>query len=72
MFVLVYGSESDWVRNVLEAGQASLLIGGEQVRLTRPRLIDEDEARQALGDTVKPPPRVLRITEYLRMDLIDA
>lgn len=72
VFILVYGSESDWARNVLEAGQASLLISGEEIRLTTPRLIDETEAWQALGDTVKRPPRLLRITEYLRMDLADA
>ncbi len=35
VFVLVYGSESDWVRNVLEAGHACLLIGGEKVGFTR-------------------------------------
>jgi deazaflavin-dependent oxidoreductase (nitroreductase family) len=72
VFILVYGSESDWVRNVLEAGQARLLISGEDIRLTKPRLIDEAEAWQALGDTVKRPPRLLRIAEYLRMDLADA
>jgi deazaflavin-dependent oxidoreductase (nitroreductase family) len=72
VFILVYGSESDWVRNVLEAGQARLMIGGEEVSLNRPRLIDEDEAWHALPDTVNRPPRFLRITEYLRMDLADA
>jgi deazaflavin-dependent oxidoreductase (nitroreductase family) len=73
LFILVYGSESDWVRNVFEAGQARLLISGqEEIRLVKPRLIDEAEAWQALGDTVKRPPRLLRITEYLRMDLADA
>lgn len=72
VFVLVYGSESDWVRNVLEAGQARLRIDGDEVSLSRPRLIDEDEAWQALPDTTTRPPRALRITEYLRMDRADA
>ncbi|MDP8969344.1 MAG: nitroreductase family deazaflavin-dependent oxidoreductase [Actinomycetota bacterium] len=69
LFVLVYGSESDWVRNVLAAGHARLAIGGEEIDLTAPRLVDEDEAWQALPDTAKRPPKFLRITEYLRMDL---
>lgn len=69
LFILVYGSESDWVRNVLAAGRARLTIDGKDVDLTRPRLVDEDEAWQALPDSLKRPPRLLRITEYLRMDL---
>jgi deazaflavin-dependent oxidoreductase (nitroreductase family) len=72
VFILVYGSESDWVRNVTAAGRARLVIGGAEVELTRPRLIDEGEAWQAIGDTAKRPPRLLRITEYLRMDLAAA
>ena len=30
MFVLMYGSGSDWVKNVLAAGSASLSIDGER------------------------------------------
>jgi deazaflavin-dependent oxidoreductase (nitroreductase family) len=69
VFVLVYGSGSDWVRNVLAAGHARLTVDGQEVELTSPRLIDEDEAWQAIGDGVKRPPRVLRIGEYLRREL---
>ena len=69
LFILVYGSESDWVRNVLAAGHARLTIEGEDVELTTPRLVDEGEAWMALPETVKRPPGFLRITEYLRMDL---
>lgn len=68
LFILVYGSKSDWVRNVLAAGHARLTIDGEEIDFTTPRLVYEDEAWQALPDTVKRPPRLLRITEYLRMD----
>ena len=62
---------SDWVRNILAAGQARLTIAGKQLDLTAPRSTDGDEAWQVLGDRVKRPPGVLRITEYLRMDLSD-
>jgi hypothetical protein len=44
---------SDWVRNVLAAGHARLTIDGEEVEVASPRLVDEDEAWQALPDTVK-------------------
>jgi deazaflavin-dependent oxidoreductase (nitroreductase family) len=69
VFVLVYGSESDWVRNVLAAGGARLTVDGRDVELATPRLVDEDEAWRAIPDDVRRPPRFLRITEYLRMDL---
>jgi deazaflavin-dependent oxidoreductase (nitroreductase family) len=70
LFVLVYGSGSDWVRNVLAAGHARLSIEGEEVALTAPRLVGEAEAFSALADEVRRPPRLLRITEFLRMDLV--
>ncbi len=70
LFVLVYGSGSDWVQNVLAAGGARLRVDGTEVELAAPRLVEEDEAFQALSDEVARPPRMLRITEFLRMDLV--
>ncbi len=74
VFILVYGSGSDWVQNVLKAGSARLSVDETEVRLgAPPRLVAKDEAFQALSsDVSQPPPRLLRITEYLRMDLITA
>lgn len=69
LFVLVYGSGSDWVRNVLAAGHARLSVDGQDVELTTPRVVGEVEAFAALADDVKRPPKALRITEFLRMDL---
>lgn len=69
VFILVYSSRSDWVRNVLAAGRATLRIDGRDIGLTSPRLIAGDEAWQAIGDGVRRPPRLLRVSEYLRMDL---
>lgn len=69
LFILVYGSASDWVRNVLAAGSAQLQVDGRTVDLTAPRVVGEDEAFQALADDVQRPPKALRIKEFLRMDL---
>jgi deazaflavin-dependent oxidoreductase (nitroreductase family) len=68
LFVLVYGSGSDWVRNVLAAGGAWLRVDSRDVALTAPRLVGRDEACQALPEEVARPPKILRITEFLRMD----
>ena len=69
LFVLVYGSRTDWVRNILAAGSASLRVDGREVALTAPRLVGRDEAERALSADVARPPKVLRISEFLRMDL---
>lgn len=68
LFILVYGSRSDWVRNVLAAGTARLRVDGADVALTAPRLVDQAEAFRSLPAHVRRPPRLLRITEFLRMD----
>ena len=70
LFILVYGSRSDWVRNVLAAGRAQLKVDGRHVELIAPRLVGEDEAFQALAADVKRPPKALHIKEFLRMDLV--
>lgn len=70
LFVLVYGSGSDWVRNVMAANGARLLVDGTEMELAAPRLVGKAEAFQALSDEVTRPPRMLRITEFLRMDLV--
>ena len=69
VFVLMYGSESDWVRNVLAAGAAHLEDGDEELDLANPRLIAEDVAWQLIPEGVKPPPKFLNVTEYLQMDI---
>ncbi|MGP3921383.1 nitroreductase family deazaflavin-dependent oxidoreductase [Nonomuraea sp. 10N515B] len=70
LFVLVYGSRSDWVQNILAADSARLRVDGREVELATPRLVGKDEAFQALPDEIARPPRLLRITEFLRMDLV--
>ena len=69
VFILMYGSKSDWVQNVLAAGTATVTKDGDQFELKAPRVISSDEAWQELPDTVKAPPEFLNVTEYLRMDL---
>jgi deazaflavin-dependent oxidoreductase (nitroreductase family) len=69
MFILMYGSGSDWVKNVLAAGTASLEIDGEEIKLVSPRLVPEDVAWQRLPVDTKAPPKVLRVSEFLQVDV---
>ncbi|MGW4533471.1 nitroreductase/quinone reductase family protein [Nocardia sp. NPDC004340] len=70
LFVPVYGSRSDWVRNVLAAGRAGLRIDGTDMELTAPRLVGAGEAIPAFLEKGARPPKLLRITEFLRMNLV--
>jgi len=43
IFVLTYGSESQWVKNVLAAGECQLRVRGREVHLVEPELmVDPD------------------------------
>ncbi len=70
IFIVMYGSESDWVKNILAAGTATLTVAGDEIDVTSPRLISKDEAFQVLAETTKAPPEFLKVTEYLRMDAV--
>jgi deazaflavin-dependent oxidoreductase (nitroreductase family) len=69
VFILMYGSGSEWVRNVQAAGSARLEADGEEFDLVSPRLMVGDDARPLLPEGAKPPPDLLNVTEYLRMDI---
>ena len=67
VMMLVYGSKSDWVRNVLAAGSATLEADGKLVELTDPQLLTADEAFARLPAGTKRPPKLLKIDEFLMM-----
>lgn len=71
IFVLTYGAETDWVRNVLAAGRAEIVTRGQHVMLTRPRFFTDSEKRWA----PLPARQFLRLTgmsECLRMTRVPA
>lgn len=69
VFFPLYGSDSDWVLNVLAAGEATLTVDHVDIELTAPALIARDEVSELLPSTVKPPARFMNVNEFLRMDL---
>lgn len=70
LFVLVYGSGADWVQNTLATGTAVLQAGDEAVGLSSPRIVSEEIARPMLAGRAKLPPRLLKIDEFLIMDIV--
>lgn len=66
LFILVYGSQSDWVQNILTSGRARLTKDGEEFELTDPRILEGPEAWPMLG-LQEQPRSVLKLNEFLFM-----
>jgi deazaflavin-dependent oxidoreductase (nitroreductase family) len=67
LFALTYGSDVDWVKNVLAAGGCEMRTRGRDVRLVEPELIVDPELRLLpwpLGALLG---RLDRVTEIVRM-----
>ena len=64
--VLTYGSESQWVKNVLAAGGCQVRIRGRDVRLVEPELI-VNPAWELVPPPVRFIERLAGVTEFLRM-----
>ena len=69
IFIVMYGSASDWVQNVLAAGSAMLKVDSDELELVAPRLVSKEDAWQLLPPATKAPANFLRVTEYLQMDV---
>lgn len=70
VFVLVYGSKSDWVQNVFSSGEARLETNGQVEELGSPRIIPGATIRDMLSDAFALPPKFLKVEEYLQMDIV--
>jgi hypothetical protein len=66
VIALTYGSESDWVRNVVAAGGCVLVTRGRRRRLATPTIVRDDRQRP-LPHPVRPFLRFMRVTEFLRL-----
>lgn len=69
-FVLVvrYGPQSDWVRNVLMAGEATLVVDGRDHPVADPRLVDQREAIEHLPSDFDPGRDFFKAEDYLIVD----
>ena len=70
VFFLTYGSDVDWVKNVLKAGRCMLRTRGRDVVLVEPELID-DPQRRLVPLPVRAGGRLMDATEFVRMRVSD-
>jgi deazaflavin-dependent oxidoreductase (nitroreductase family) len=66
VFALTYGSEVDWVKNVLVAREADLRTRGRDVHLVEPELF-VDPTRRLMPLPVRIVLRLNNVSEFLRM-----
>jgi deazaflavin-dependent oxidoreductase (nitroreductase family) len=61
---LTYGADSQWVRNVLAAGEFDLEVRGRRVHLSAPRLV-HDETRRLVPAPVRIPLGAADVSDFL-------
>jgi deazaflavin-dependent oxidoreductase (nitroreductase family) len=67
LFFLTYGSDVQWVKNVIAAGSCSVETDGRVVELVEPELITDPELRPAPSHVRFVERRIAGVTQYLRM-----
>ena len=66
VFALTYGSDVQWVKNVVAAGDATLEVRRRRIRLVDPELV-VDPARRLMPPVVRQALGLMRVSEFLRM-----
>ena len=62
---LPWGSDVDWLRNVMAAGECTLTRAGTDYRVDRIRVIDAEEARGLLGTSARLLSRIPRMKKFM-------
>ena len=68
LFILVYGTRSDWVQNILTSGSAVLELEGNEIPLVNPAVVDRETAEKLVSDSVELPVSFMNIPQCLAMD----
>ena len=66
IIALTYGSDADWVRNVLAEGGCTLETRGHMLHLSRPRLF-HDESRDAVPAPVRLVLGIINVCDFLEL-----
>jgi deazaflavin-dependent oxidoreductase (nitroreductase family) len=66
VIALTYGTQSDWVRNVLAAGGCELVTRGHRYALADPEIV-HDEAREPATWFARPILRLVGAADFMRL-----
>lgn len=70
VIALTYGSQTDWVKNVVAAGRATIEHGGSDHSVTDPRIVGRADAFAAFPRWARAILRLARVTEFLRLEVV--
>jgi hypothetical protein len=65
LVMLPYGSNTQWLRNVLAAGEATLVTEGRTVRVERPETIPFSDVEERFSASDRRSSRLFAVTECL-------
>jgi len=71
LIALPYGTQADWLKNVLAAGSAVLLHDGERLDVVRPEVVPTDEIIAELPSSEQRTLRWFRVEHCLRIHRAD-
>jgi deazaflavin-dependent oxidoreductase (nitroreductase family) len=69
---LLYGANSDWVRNVLVAGRAEVKRFGAARDYAQPRLVGREEGLRLIPAVARVPVRLFQTHDFLRVTALHA
>ena len=71
VITLPYGADSDWVKNVVAAGSATLTYEGDDYRVEHPKVVRDASLARFFSAQDQRTQRLFGVDEYLRLDRAD-
>ncbi|HEX2025786.1 MAG TPA: nitroreductase family deazaflavin-dependent oxidoreductase [Actinomycetota bacterium] len=68
VIALTYGSDVDWVKNVLAEGACELIHRGERLSLVRPVLVKGGVDTSTIPGPIRAFLRLIGVTDYVRLE----
>lgn len=69
---LPYGTDTDWVLNLLAAGGGALEVRGRRSEMKNPRVVEAEDGLALVPGPLRPVLRLLNLPGFLLLDRIDA
>ncbi len=66
---LTYGSNADWVKNVVAAGGGTIEHGGSEHPVTNPRIVGPEDAMALFPAAARIILRAVGVSEFLRLEV---
>jgi deazaflavin-dependent oxidoreductase (nitroreductase family) len=70
LVALTYGSEADWVRNVLAAGGCTIETRGRKLVVRNPRLL-HDPTHRSVPPILRPVGRLGNVSDFMELDVVE-